>query len=221
MGVDVLGCATVSYLALKNRHILRDSYDAAIHRKNTMPEAAFDKRLFSYIPEAQQIALFFVIYQVKNTYDTIIFDDGIEFIIHHILALSAAWGGMFPGCGHLYVVFFFGLSEISTAILCLLANFDDEYGVIGLGDAFPLLKVSVGIAFVIGFIICRVLMWPYLSYHFTRDALNALKSGSPESMERKKWLWTFMIALSGLSVLQVLWLGQIFIIGQEEIGKLL
>jgi hypothetical protein len=221
IGVDVLGCATVAFLGVRCRHLLRAFYDDAMKGKNTIPAGAYDQRLFSYVPEGQQIAHFFAIYQVKNTYDTIVFNDGPEFIFHHVLALMAAWGAMYPGCGHVYVIFFMGLSEISTAVLCLLANFDDEFGVVGLGDAFPIAKVLVGVLFVIFFILCRCIIWPFMSYHFARDCRNALKSGSPQSEERKKWLWALMSALCGLSVLQVLWLGQIFVIAQEEIGKVL
>jgi hypothetical protein len=39
-----------------------------------------------------------------------------------------------------YATFFLGLLEVSTAILCVLANFDDEYGVKGLRDALPMVK---------------------------------------------------------------------------------
>ena len=61
--------------------------DATLRRrKNAMP-VAFEGRMFTYQPEAQRIALFFVAYQLKNTYDTIAWNDGIIFIIHHILTL--------------------------------------------------------------------------------------------------------------------------------------
>jgi hypothetical protein len=37
--------------------------------------------------------------------------------------------------------FFLGILEVSTAILWVLANFDDEYGVKGLRDAIPMVKL--------------------------------------------------------------------------------
>jgi len=221
IGVDALGCFIVAYLGIKNGYICKAFYETALQGKNSLPAAAFDQRMFTYHPAAQQIALVFTMYQVKNTYDTIVFNDGPEFIFHHCLALVASWAGMYPGVGHEYVIFFFGMSEISTAILCLLANFDDEHGVVGLGDAFPVTKVAVGAVFVVFFILCRVIMWPYFSYHFVRDSMNAIQSKTKMSEERKVWLRILMTALSGLSVLQVLWLGQIFIIGKEEISKIL
>jgi hypothetical protein len=39
-----------------------------------------------------------------------------------------------------YATFFLGILEVSMAILWVLANFDDEYGVKGLRDALPMVK---------------------------------------------------------------------------------
>jgi len=201
-----MGCAAVAYLGLRYRHLCQDFYDAAILGKNTLPAAAFDKRFFTYIPEVQQILTFFVVFQAKNTYDTIVFNDGPEYLVHHVLALMAAWSGMYPGGFHIYGLFFMGISEISTFVLCLLANFDDQHGVVGLGEAFPALKISVGLLFVITFIICRVIMWPFFAFHFIRDGWNALKNKSPQSEERKVYIWALLISNIGLSLLQVLFL---------------
>ena len=44
---------------------------------------------------------------------------------------------------HFYSSFFFGISEVSTAILCALVLFDEQRGIPGLGKAYPILmKVS-------------------------------------------------------------------------------
>ena len=44
---------------------------------------------------------------------------------------------------HIYVLFFLGMSEISTSILCLVVCFDAEHGVGALGRKFPLtMKVN-------------------------------------------------------------------------------
>lgn len=216
----MLGCSIVAYLGIRCRHLCSEVLDNLFKRK-PVPKGTYDQRIYTYHPEAQQILTIFTTYQVKNTYDTIYWGDGIEFVIHHVLALAASWGGMYPGCAHVHAIFFFGISEFSTTILCLLANFDDEFGVVGLGDAFPLLKVAVGIVFVVGFIVCRTILWPLFSYHFVRDTTNAAQIGGPLAEKRMIWFKIFNVALSGLSVLQVLWLGQIFIIAQEEIAKVL
>jgi hypothetical protein len=53
-----------------------------------MPKAAYDHRLFYYSPHGFRLSLFFFSYQVKNMYDTIVWNDGPEFIFHHILSLG-------------------------------------------------------------------------------------------------------------------------------------
>jgi TLC domain len=179
-------------------------------------------RLFSYHPEAFRVSVFFVGYQVKNTCDTIIWNDGPEFIFHHIFSIFTAIGAMYPGTGHMYTIFFFGLSEISTAILCLLANFDDIHGVPGLGNAFPVVKAILGIIFAIHFIVFRCLLWPVFAYYFVRDVRTAMEYESIDvrCQQRHSWLRFFLISLSGISILQVAWLGQIFIQGKQEFEKM-
>eukprot|EP00562_Extubocellulus_spinifer_P012898 CAMPEP_0178548386 /NCGR_PEP_ID=MMETSP0697-20121206/5172_1 /TAXON_ID=265572 /ORGANISM="Extubocellulus spinifer, Strain CCMP396" /LENGTH=186 /DNA_ID=CAMNT_0020181065 /DNA_START=6 /DNA_END=566 /DNA_ORIENTATION=- len=186
-----------------------------------MSEDGYDKRMFTYHPASQQVLLLFFAYQVKNTYDSYVWNDGIIFILHHILSGVTAWGAMYPGCAHFYALFFMGISEVSTAVLCLLANFDDEFGVIGLGDAFPMTKVALGGVFAVAFVICRTVLWPICTYHFLRDSKNALKSTSPMAQSRKKWIRLFMFCSVGLSILQVIWLGQIVWTIKEEVEKMM
>uniref|UniRef100_A0A7R9WMQ1 TLC domain-containing protein n=1 Tax=Craspedostauros australis TaxID=1486917 RepID=A0A7R9WMQ1_9STRA len=221
IGIDSLSCFVVAYLGYKCRHMLMPIYNTVILGKNDMPPAGYDKRLFTYQPESQRINLFFFSYQIKNLYDTIVWGDGPEFIMHHIICLFTAWGSMFPGTVHNYVPFYFGISEISTAVLCLLANFDDEHGAIGLGEAWPTGKAVLGGAFAVLFIICRVFLWSTVSYYYCRDAWNALcDTENPRMLARKTYLQFTYVALGLLSVLQVLWLGQIFMIAHEELVKM-
>ena len=86
---------------------------------------------------------------------------------------------MFPGCCHFYALFYFGFSEISTAILCLLANFDPEFGVVGLDKIFPKTKIVLGTLFVTSFIVCRLILWPFTTYYFWRDTTKAIRSDHP------------------------------------------
>ena len=145
-----------------------------------------------------------------------------QFIVHHVLAGTAAWGSMYPGCGHTYALFYMGISEVSTTVLVLLANFDEVHGVIGLADAFPLLKVVCAAAFVGAFIICRIVMWPFVSKYFVDDVMKALKNADDKkAKEHKMWLIGFAFVLSSLTILQFIWLGQIFIMGKEELDKML
>jgi len=219
--VDFLSCASFGLIALMNIDGCKELFTRMIYRENSMPLTGYEKRLFTYIPAAQQIGLYFLAYNIKNTFDSIVWNDGPEFIFHHILSGVTAWGAMYPGFGHFYVIFFMGLSEISTLFLCLLANFDDDYGVKGLGDAFPMAKVALGIIFAITFVICRSIIWPVASYYFTKDVLHALKVNCPSCEGRKGWMKCFLTTLIGLSLLQIIWLGQIIVQGKAEIEKLL
>ncbi|CAB9498089.1 expressed unknown protein [Seminavis robusta] len=175
----------------------------------------YELRLFTYSPRAYHLALFFFWYQVKNTIDTILWNDGIVFVAHHAMTLTVAYGTLRHCVCQAYAPFFFGISEISTAVLCLLANFDDTHGVPGLADAFPAGKVALGAAFAVAFIVCRVLLWSYCGYFFVNDAMLALKHSSREA--EKPWVKVFLGSFSGLSLLQVIWLGQIILVGKEEL----
>lgn len=213
-----MSCLIVAWLGWSSRHISIDMVTAAVGGKSSaMAPGGYEQRLFTYHPASFRIALFFFVFQLKNLFDTIMWNDGPEYVFHHVLSLLVSWGAMYPGCAHFYGVFFLGLSEISTAVLCVLANFDDEHGVVGLGEAFPKAKMAVGVAFVCLFIICRTIMWPVASYYFVRDSMCALKAKSARTEARKGWIKLFVVCLSGLSVLQVAWLFQIFIIAKREI----
>jgi len=218
IGVDSFSCFVVAYLGWKARHVVQDLIDATIgRRKNAMP-VAYEGRMFTYQPEAQRIALFFVAYQLKNTYDTIVWNDGLVFILHHVLTLFTTWGAL-QGNAHFYVLFYFGVSEISTGVLCLLANFDDEHGVVGLADAFPMAKVVIGAIFAACFVICRVFMWSTVSYYYCRDAWNVLSGSDPRLEGHRTWFRFTFMSLSILSLLQIIWLAEIGRVGIVELKK--
>lgn len=217
VGVDALSCFFVAFLGWKASHINQDMMDFVFRGKKTLLAENFDKRVFKYHPEAMRITLFFFAYQIKNMYDTIIWNDGPEFIAHHLLTLATAWGGLNPPTCHYYVMFYFGVSEISTGVLCLLANFDDVHGVKGLAEAFPTGKIVLGGVFAVLFLICRVLMWSTCSYHYCRDVWYVLKSNDKRSEGRRTWLRYTFVSLALLSLLQVIWLGEIIRIGYAEL----
>ena len=125
--------------------------------------------------------------------------------------------GLFPGQCHFYALFYFGYSEISTAILTLLANFDPEVGVIGLEKIFPKTKIVLGTLFVTSFIIFRVIMWPFTTYYFARDVLKAIRSGLPQVDGRKGTLYLLLVCCACLSVIQFVFVAMIIQIGKQEI----
>lgn len=227
-GVDTVSCIICSMLGYSSRHICGDIWKVFYNPKRSDDKTYKDKenhshpvdyteRLLKYHPGAFRTSLFFVFYQIKNTYDTLVWGDGPEFIFHHIFSLLTAYGTMVAGCGHVYAVFFFGMSEISTAVLCLVANFDDKHGVPGLGEAFPTAKVILGATFTILFIIFRCILWPVFGFFCARDLLAALKGADPRVARIRNWLTFSLISLVLISTLQILWLGQIFIIGKKEL----
>lgn len=224
VGVDAFSCFVVAILGYQSRHVVQDMIDATVGRiRGAMPVGGYEARMFTYHPEAQRITLFFVAYQLKNTYDTIMWNDGIIFIIHHVLTLLTTWGAL-QGMAHGYVIFYFGVSEISTGVLCLLANFDDDHGVVGLADAFPMTKVVIGAVFAVLFVICRVVMWSTVSYYYCRDAWNVLTklpSDDPRLQGyHKTWFQFTFGSLSVLSLLQIIWLAEIGRVGYEELHKI-
>jgi hypothetical protein len=90
----------------------------------------------------------------------------------------------------------------------------------GLGDAFPAVKMALGAAFMTLFIIFRCILWPIFAYHFGKDVLQALKGNDPRTQQRRTWMKFFLVSLTGLSILQVAWLGQMFIVAREELTRL-
>jgi hypothetical protein len=219
IGIDSLSCFIVTFIGWQSRHSMWEMVDAITGKQGAMSKA-YEPRMYTYRPEACRLILFFFVYNLKNTFDTILWGDGIEFIIHHILCMFTAWGALTPGTAHFYAPFYFGVSELSTAVLCLLANFDDEHGVKGLSEAWPMGKVVFGAAFTICFVVCRVFCWSAVSYFYCRDTWNALSGSDPRTAERKTYLRFTFVSLALLSLLQILWLGQIFTIGKEELEKM-
>ena len=220
---DFSSLAYCAYLAISQRHICYELLLASplYKRSESMRHDEYEKRVYRYYPGCQRLMVIFFVYQVKNMYDSIYWNDGPEFVAHHIFAGMAAWGGMYPGCCHFYALFYFGFSEVSTAILALLANFDPVHGVEGLDDVFPKTKFVLGGLFVMSFIICRVITWPYVTYYFTTDALRAMKCTSKLAEGRRGYVRAIFYCCVALSAIQVLFLYMIVVMGKQEIEKLL
>mmetsp|Transcript_1965 Transcript_1965/g.2380 ORF Transcript_1965/g.2380 Transcript_1965/m.2380 type:complete len:305 (-) Transcript_1965:233-1147(-) len=216
LGVDGFACGIVSILGFLNRNALSE-----VMTPKRKDDESFHNRIHNYRPEGHRILLFFLAYQIKNTHDSYYWNDGAIFIAHHLFAGVTAWLGMYPGVASIYGIFFMGLSEVSTMILVLLSNFDPHFGIDGLEEAFPMTKVALGATFAILFIIIRVIVWPIVTYHFLLDALKVLKRDSVHETKPVKIALRMMVVSSvGLTALQLLWLGEIITVGQEEIAKL-
>jgi hypothetical protein len=151
-------------------------------------------------------------YELKSLWDAFYHGDDWLFKTHHSMTALLAFVALATGFCLKYAAFFMGISEISTAVVCLLVTFDDKRGLSGLGEKYPGLKILCGAVFAILFILCRVVAWPYVSYFFWRDSLFLLESGAVRSTA-VVFLFCGVNAL--LSVLQVVWLGEIFRTGYE------
>ena len=216
IGVDAFSCFLVSYLGWKASHINQEMIDVEWHGKGKLTPA-FENRVFQYHPEAYRLCVYFFAYQLKNCYDTIVWNDGPEFVAHHILTIFTVSIALYPKLCHFYTTFYFGVSEISTGVLCLLANYDEVHGVKGLAEAFPLGKVALGGSFAVLFIICRVILWTKVSWRAVRDFRNSINSSDPRMDGNRIYMRYVWFSLSCLTVLQIIWLGEIFRLGYTEL----
>jgi len=212
LGVNFSACFIVALLGFQSRHLLGEVL--TFQRKT---DDSYHRRMYQYVPQGHRVLVFFVAYQVKNLYDSYVWEDGAIFLAHHVFAGLTAWAGMYPGVASMYGLFFMGLSEVSSCALCLLANFDDTFGVVGLGDAFPMAKVIMGVAFAVLFIVCRIVLWPVFAYHFLSDSFTVLKRNSAqyETKTIKVVLSMMIFSNVGLTALQILWLGEIISTARE------
>jgi len=217
-----LSCFIVSYFGWQARHIFKQMVQAAWSKEKKKLTQHYDFRLFQYHPEAARILTYFIGFQCKNLVDTIVWDDGPEYIAHHVLAIFSAAGGLVPGAFHFYAIFYMGLSELSTGILCLLVNFDDEHGVVGLADAFPTIRAVLGGLFAVSFIIIRVTLWGSLTYYYFKDVKLAFQQNHPKLTGGRR-LYTKLnnISLGFITLLQVIWLFEILRIFTLEVEKMM
>lgn len=219
VGTDWLCCMIVAVLGISSfRSVCPEFLEVARGVPGAMAEGGYEARMFTYHPKAMRLVVFFWAYQLKNMYDTIVWQDGPEFIAHHVMCLAVAYGLLRHGFSLFHVPFYFGISEISTGILCLLANFEDEHGVPGLAEAFPMGKVVLGAGFAVLFIICRVFLWAFFTKYYIQDARLTLAQSSRE--EVKPWIKIFLVSLTGLTTLQIIWLGTIIYVGKTELEQM-
>ena len=105
IAVDFVPLVACAYIAITNRHacneIIQHGLSFASSSNNSkgkkgidsssMHEDGYEERVFKYHTGSQRLLTVFFVYQVKNMYDTIVWGDGIEFVLHHLFAGLAAW----------------------------------------------------------------------------------------------------------------------------------
>mmetsp|Transcript_3530 Transcript_3530/g.3980 ORF Transcript_3530/g.3980 Transcript_3530/m.3980 type:complete len:312 (-) Transcript_3530:20-955(-) len=234
LGVDFVSCFSVGFLGWQARYILSEASISMVpawhtislrlgHSTTTTTRVQYEPRMFRYHPEAARIMVFFFSFQLKNLYDTIVWNDGPEFIAHHVFAMISSGGGIVFGASHFYGIFYFGISELSTGILTVLINFDDEYGIKGMAEAFPLLRSMLGGLFAVSFVVIRVFWWRNLTYQYFRDMGQAFREEHPRIVgpEIKIWFYINNISLGFITLLQIIWLFEIIRIAIRELMALL
>ena len=91
----------------------------------------------------------------------------------------------------------------------------------GLDLALPTTMIVLGGVFVVSFIICRLAMWPFVTYHYTRDTLTALKSNHKLLEGRETYLKAILVCCCCLSLIQLFFVHMIVETGRKELEKLL
>merc|ERR1711871_531179 len=156
-----------------------------------------------------------VSYELKNLLDSCIFGDGAVFVVHHICTGTLAVFALHPFL-HLYSSYFFGVSEVSTVVLCVLACFDDSRGIQAkdgsnlFAKLFPTSMKVIGVTFAVLFVVIRIVIWPIVSYYFWVDSLALMET--PEKTHSFPVVYTFLAFNVGLTILQFAWLAEIIML---------
>ena len=181
-------------------------------------------RPFTYNPWTTALVFFQAAYQCFNMLTSIRDNDGIVFIVHHIatasLCVLTLKPFMQPWCPY-----FLGVSEVSTAPLCFLACYDERWGVPDLSRRLPKTKMLLGVVFAALFVACRIFGWFYYSYGFWQDMLALFPSqGGTDPLTfffvQGDFFPILIFVLTvnvGLSILQVVWLGEIVVTAHQEL----
>ena len=204
--MDTVSMLTMSYMGYESLNNFGgfSSFSSLVMPNGTVA-AIGPERAYAFSAAAQRLCAFQVAYEAKNFCDSVIHNDGVVFLVHHTVTCLLSFLSLRPFL-HLYCAYFLGWSEISTAILCILVLFDQERGVPPLAKAAPVLMKVTGVAFAVAFIIFRVILWPYVNYFFWKDMYFMWQNSSFHS---DAIAFTFMFVNVGLTILQIVWLGEI------------
>lgn len=165
------------------------------------------QRVYARMPHGTRLAMIHFAWEVKNTFDSYVWNDGVVFIAHHLSAAGLCLLGMRDDSFLLYASYFMGVSEASSAVLSLVACFDDEKPVGQLlSRALPKARLALALAFGVLFVVFRCVLWPVASAAFWQDALGVL--ASPLCVSRNV-AYYFLASNVFLTTLQFVWLLEI------------
>lgn len=183
----------------------------------TVEAATAYDRLYVFIPRMHFTCAVMTSFQVKNLLDTLRWRDGPEFVAHHIATIVVGVCCDAAAFCHLYGIFYFGISEVSTAFVSTLAAFDPQHGVPALSEHLPLTKAILGGGFIVSFLVIRIIIWPIVSWALVNDTLVVLNAGTAHSAPV---VAVIMTMLSGLTILQFVWLGEIIRRVRDEFAQI-
>lgn len=214
--MDTAAMLTMSYMGYESLTNF-GGFDAfpALAMPNGTIAAIGSERAYAFSAAAQRLCTMQVAYELKNFCDSVIHNDGWIFLAHHTVTCLLSALSLRPFL-HLYCAYFLGWSEISTAILCILVLFDAERGVPPLAKAAPVLMKVTGASFAIAFIIFRIIIWPYVNYFYWQDMYHMWMNDSFHSMPVA---CIYAVVNVGLTVLQVVWLGEIIQTGVKMFSE--
>lgn len=214
--MDTVAMLTMSYMGYESLTNF-GGFDAfpALAMPNGTIAAIGSERAYAFSAAAQRLCTMQVAYELKNFCDSVIHNDGWIFLAHHTVTCLLSALSLRPFL-HLYCAYFLGWSEISTAILCILVLFDAERGVPPLAKAAPVLMKVTGASFAIAFIIFRIIIWPYVNYFYWQDMYHMWMNDSFHSVPVA---CIYAVVNVGLTVLQVVWLGEIIQTGVKMFSE--
>lgn len=84
-------------------------------------------------------------------------------------------------------------------------------GVSGLGDAFPLVRTVLGPIFALSYLMIRIVFWGIITCYYFRDIWQAFQDNHTElNYSRRLFLYLNSLSLGFLTLLQIIWLFDIF-----------
>jgi hypothetical protein len=140
-------------------------------------------------------------YQVFSLGTSFLWSDvlgGPQMVFHHCAVIILSLLSFYP-FAHYYILFFIGMAEASTFILCCVDVFRNLEE---LQKAFPAVNTCLRVTFALSFFFFRWIMWIPASFFFVSDCVELIRTGKQHSN------WTVGIFIPGniaLTILQILW----------------
>jgi hypothetical protein len=158
-----------------------------------------EDRMYGYLASAHTLSAMIYGYEFYDTIVCILIKSlrKAEFIGHHVVTGLLAYCALAP-FGHAYAHYFFGVVEISSALLTFVPFVD--MGAFGRNRT---LGKVLQYSFVAAFLVVRITMWPYISYIFWKDCLAHVINGTAKS---NAVIYLFLGANVALTTLQFMWL---------------